>query len=335
MLKQLICILLILVATNTFATHNRAGEITYTHISGFTYEITIIIYTKASSPSDRPWLEMRLCGVLDSIQRDSKTLIAPDINKNVYIKQHIFPGASPLTCIISVEDPNRTADIVNIPNSVNTIFYLETELNISPFFTGNNSPLFLIDAVDSACLNNLYSYNAGATDVDGDSLYYSLNPCLKEGSQLIINYQFPQASSSFIIDNYTGTVTWDTPTFIGLYNFDVLVEEYRNGFKIGSVLREIQIDVKPTCSVGVYELIDNKLNLAVYPNPFNNKLTVNYELINTTATLEIYNLLGKKIKSQLLSQSTTVIDLANFSNGIYFITIVDGNSRISRKVVKH
>ena len=335
MLKKLIYILLFLVTANASATHNRAGEITYTHVSGFTYVITVTTYTKASSATDRPWLEIRLCGVLDSIQRASKTLIANDINKNIYAIQHTFPGATPSTCIISVEDPNRTADIMNISNSVNTVFYIQTELNINPFFTANNSPIFLNNAVDSACLNNLYSYNTGAFDNDGDSLYYTLQPCLREGSSPIVNYQFPMASITFLIDNSTGIITWDSPFFVGLHNFDVLVEEYRNGFKIGSVLREIQIDVKLTCAVGINDQKDNGLSLTVYPNPFNNELTVYYELEKNTATLEIYNLMGEKIKMQLLNQPTTVIDLSNQANGIYFITIVDGNSRISRKVVKH
>ena len=31
------------------ATHNRAGEITYTHVQGLTYEVVITTYTKASA----------------------------------------------------------------------------------------------------------------------------------------------------------------------------------------------------------------------------------------------------------------------------------------------
>ena len=38
------------------ATHNRAGEITYTHVSGLTYEIQITTYTKSTAPADRPFL---------------------------------------------------------------------------------------------------------------------------------------------------------------------------------------------------------------------------------------------------------------------------------------
>ncbi len=35
-----------------YATHQRAAEITYKHITGLTYEFTITMYTRTSSPAD-------------------------------------------------------------------------------------------------------------------------------------------------------------------------------------------------------------------------------------------------------------------------------------------
>ena len=40
---------LVLLPLGVHATHNRAGEITYEHISGFTYKITITTYTEESA----------------------------------------------------------------------------------------------------------------------------------------------------------------------------------------------------------------------------------------------------------------------------------------------
>ena len=42
-----------------FATHNRAGEITYKHVEGLTYEVLITTYTKSSALADRPLLYLR------------------------------------------------------------------------------------------------------------------------------------------------------------------------------------------------------------------------------------------------------------------------------------
>ena len=55
--------------------------------------------------------------------------------------------------------------------------------------------------------------------------------------------------------------------------------------------------------------------LIVYPNPFNNELTINYKLQNKNAILEIYNLVGKKILTQKMTRNTTKINLNNLVAG--------------------
>jgi gliding motility-associated-like protein len=250
MFKKLLYISLVLLSVNAFATHNRAGEITYTHLSGLKYEITVVTYTKGSSPADRPKLEIRWGdnSPLDSISRISDVFVGNDIKKNIYVGEHTYPSASPSPYIISVEDPNRNSGILNIPNSVNVIFYLQTELYVNPFINpANNSPVLLNPPIDNACVGFVYVHNPGAVDADGDSLYYTLQQSLKEGGQPIINYQYPLASNFITIDNFTGDLIWDSPVIAGEYNVAILIEEYRNGFKIGSILRDMQITVVPNC----------------------------------------------------------------------------------------
>jgi gliding motility-associated-like protein len=258
--RKLIYILLILFSAEAYATHNRAGEITYRHISGLTYEITVTTYTKDSSPADRPKLEIYWGDntPLDSIDRVSDVLLGNDIKKNVYIEQHTYPGPNPVPYTIQVEDPNRNQGILNIPNSVNVVFYIETKLYINPFAGVNNSPVLLNPPIDNACVGSVYIHNPGAVDADGDSLYYSLEQSSKEGGQPIPNYQFPSASNFITIDNFTGDLIWDSPLVAGEYNVAILVEEFRDGFKIGSVLRDMQITVVPACdpSPNIVGLID-------------------------------------------------------------------------------
>ena len=313
----------------------KAGEITFTHVSGNTYQITTAIYIKTSGPPiDSACVYFGDSSLTGMAPLVSSNALGNDVTKNVYVVQHTYPGASVNTYLITAECSFRVAGINNIPSSASTVFYIKSELYINPFLGVNNSPVFLNPSVDSTCVNNLYSYNPGTNDVDGDSLYYTLQQCLKEVGQPIPGYVFPQASNSFVINNFTGDVTWDTPLLVGLYNFDVLVEEYRNGFKIGSVLREMQIDVKPTCVVGINKTIEEKLNLQVYPNPFNNEFTINYKLKNSSATLSVYNLMGAKIISQIITNNISYINLSNLVGGIYFLKVIDGNSIITKKVIK-
>ena len=84
--KRLILILILLNIVHAFATHNRAGEITYTHVAGFTYEFTITTYTKvsgASADADRPRLGISWGdGTFDSINRTSEVMLLADIKQN-------------------------------------------------------------------------------------------------------------------------------------------------------------------------------------------------------------------------------------------------------------
>lgn len=251
MLKKLIYILLLLVSANAFATHNRAGEITFRHVSGLTYEITIIIYTKESSPADRPNLEVFWGDgtSLDSIARTSTVSLGNDTKKNIYIDQHTYPGPNPSPYIISIEDPNRNGGIVNLSGSFSDqiIFYIQSELLINPFAGINNSPTLLNPPIDNACVGRVYVHNPGAVDVDGDSLYYTLQKSRGQGGLVIPSYSFPPASNFLTINNLTGDLIWDSPTLSGEFNVAILIEEFRNGTKIGSILRDMQITVFPNC----------------------------------------------------------------------------------------
>jgi len=249
-LKKLFTIFFLLFTATAFATHNRAGEITFSHVSGLTYEITVTTYTKDSSPADRPSLGIYWgdSSPLDSIDRVSKILLGNDINQNIYIGQHTYPGPSPTPYLIRIEDPNRNAGIENIPQSVNIVFYLETELLINPFQGVNNSPVLLNPPIDNACVNQIYIHNPGAVDPDGDSLYYTLDVSRAQGGVNVPGYFLPPSSNFLTINNFTGDLIWNTPMTQGEFNIAIRITEYRNGKKIGSILRDMQITVVAGCN---------------------------------------------------------------------------------------
>ena len=255
MRKLLVFFCMLGFAISSYATHNLAGEITYRHISGLTYEFTITIYADGNSPAiDRREIEINWGDntKLDSVNLNNQTQIASNpfpILKRVWKATHTFPGPA-FTYRISVEDPNRNANVLNMSNSINVPFTIQSELTI-PAFTGdeNNSVQLRNDPIDRACAGIKFIYNPGAFDPDGqDSLSYSLAPS-KSGRDVIApDFSFPQASSSFSIDAITGDLTWDTPVQTGIYNVAIVITEFRRGFKVGSVLRDIQISVEGNCN---------------------------------------------------------------------------------------
>ncbi len=114
---SLIVILGLLFSDTANATHNRAGEIIYTHLSGFTYRATIITYTKESSTAaDRDSLEIIWGdGTMDTLGRSNGNgngvYIGNDIKYNEYTGVHTYPGMG--TYVLSMTDPNRISDIIN------------------------------------------------------------------------------------------------------------------------------------------------------------------------------------------------------------------------------
>ncbi|MBP6977253.1 MAG: gliding motility-associated C-terminal domain-containing protein [Bacteroidales bacterium] len=250
MVRSLVTFLLMILTLIATATHERAGEITYRHISGLTYEVKILTYTFAPSPADRPELEILWGdGTASILERVEKIDLANDIRRNVYIGQHTYSGASTYT--ISMEDPNRNYGIINIPNSVNVPFYIETKLIINPFLGPNDSPVLLNPPIDQGCVGVPFIHNAGAFDAEGDSLSYKFTICKTVGGSYIPGYEYPNVADpdnppgAFTIDPVTGDIVWDAPTLQGEYNFAFLIEEWRNGVLISTVTRDMQVEIAP------------------------------------------------------------------------------------------
>ena len=240
--------------SSAHATHNRAGEITYTHVEGLTYEILITTYTKTSAPADRPWLYLywgdEVDEPIDSLERETVQLLPDDIQINRYRGNHTYGG--PGIFEIRVEDPNRNQGVLNIPGSVDVPFSISTLLIIDPLAGHNNSVQLLNPAQQNACLFQPWIHNPGAHDPDGDLLTYDLVPCRGFDSDIIPDYVPPDevspADDSFTIDTDYGDVVWDVPQIAGIYNVALRIQEWRDVdgvlIKVGEVVRDMQITVE-------------------------------------------------------------------------------------------
>ena len=198
---------------------------------------------------------------------------------NTYREIHNYSSSG--TYVISMEDANRNYGVVNVPNSVAVPMYIETELVINPFLGFNNSVQLLNAPIDKGCVGKLYLHNPSAYDPDGDSLSYKLVTCKGMDGMDIPGYSYPQASQSFDIDHVTGELRWENPVLQGEYNVAFMVEEWRHGVKIGSVIRDMQILIS-TCDNDLPQIYcDNEYCIvageqlsftisATDPNPYNN-----------------------------------------------------------------
>ncbi len=242
---------------NAYATHNRAGEITYIQTGDLTIIATITTYTKASSEqADRDTLTINwgdgTSSRLPRINGNGNGQFLPgDLKYNIYVGEHTFPGRSTYT--LSMRDPNRIGNILNInnSNSISVQFYIETTLTLfNPQFQGyNNSAILLQPPVDEACVQQRFIHNPNAYDIDGDSLSFELLTPLEDENLPVPNYVFPNAitpgpNNQISFNQGTGEFIWESPQRVGEYNVAIRINEYRNGSLINSIIRDMQINVK-------------------------------------------------------------------------------------------
>jgi gliding motility-associated-like protein len=232
------------------ATHNRAGEITYTQLSDLTYEITVTTFTYTQSLADRQELDISF--------GDNTIATAPRVNgpnnygevlpnfykKNIYKIIHTYPG--PGVYKIIMQDPNRNKGVKNIPNSDNVVFSISTILTVNPAMGHDNTPVLLNPPYDKAAYGYVFIHNPAAFDPEGDSLSYKLTVCTREDARPINGYALPPATQFIRVDSISGDLIWDTPADTGIFNVAMNVEEWRSGRKIGIVERDMQIEVYNT-----------------------------------------------------------------------------------------
>jgi hypothetical protein len=253
--------MLIGMSQELYATHLRAGEITVERVScnGLTFRITITAYTNLGSTVKFSDGTLSF-GDGTSIQTPTvENIIRPELGSGIGFVQfvappHTFPGPGRYT--ITYKERNRNAGILNMSNSVNTQFFLETVIIIDPFIGCDNSPRLLVPPIDKGCTGKAWFHNPGAFDPDGDSLSYEFTDPKQDRNVPVNNYRDPNAREfydrigasyptanedgtgppTFSIDPLTGTILWDSPGAPGEYNIAFRIIQWR---KVGGVPRQI------------------------------------------------------------------------------------------------
>ncbi len=265
---------LLFLSSDLFATHLRGGEITLKRKSenALTYTITITTYTDAiggigannnQNKLDNNGLKIYNNGVLVAEMepvRISRSNLNRETEKNVYSIDYTFRANG--TYLIGANIRNRNEGVINMKESVQTSFYIETLVVINSELGLNGTPLLLNPAVDfTAAIGQRFIHNSNAYDAEGDSLAYRLIiprqiPDNSATPKQVTDYRDPTQApaggkdelglktATFRIDSLTGDLVWDAPAAKGQYNVAFEILEYRNGVLISITVRDMQIIVK-------------------------------------------------------------------------------------------
>ena len=271
------------------ATHIVGGEMELVHRSGDAYTLLLNLYFDAvngnASALDADLTASifekgsnnRVANVL--LPLTSNTFVnytnpacaKPTLStrKLVYSKDIMLPPGTynnPQGYYVAVERCCRNNTISNIvgPGNAAQTFYLEFPAVVRrglPFF--DSTPRIFPPLADYACRNELFYYDFGGVDADGDSLVYDLVTPLNGHSDAAVPKptaaepapyapitwntglgplnQIP-GTPTLGINRATGRLTV-RPANVGLFVFGVRCSEYRRGEKIGEARRDFQLMV--------------------------------------------------------------------------------------------
>ena len=281
-------LLLALLACPARATHIVGGEMDLLHRTGSTYTLTLNLYFDAINGNAAALDQALTAGIFDkATNRQVTSVVLPLISntfvsytnpacavgslstrKLVYSKDIELDAATYASAggyYSAVERCCRNLAISNItsPGAAGQTFYLEFPAvvrNGAAFI--DSTPRIFPALGDYACLNNLFYYDFGGQDPDGDSLAYDMVAPLRGHSTAINNTPAPAAAPyapvtwtaglsntnqipgapALGIDVRTGRLTV-RPNQLGLFVFGVRCAEYRRGVKIGETRRDFQLYV--------------------------------------------------------------------------------------------
>lgn len=259
-LYLIIAILISLTPQRLDATHLIGGNIQYRCLGGNDYEINLHLYSDCNAIAVPNSLTINVNSA------SCASAFSFPVNKLSTVDVTPVCGAQPSSCdggsgtfgyhlhhfIDTITMPTNCPDwlfsfstccryaVTNLQNASSSSIYFETLLDNSTV-SCNSAPIFQSPLRLLRCVNQPFRFSFAAYDEDGDSLSYSLaNPLSAAGAPLSYNtgysptYPLSDINSLIGFDSQTGQMTF-IPDIVQNGYYDVIVEEYRNGVKIGEM----------------------------------------------------------------------------------------------------
>lgn len=350
-IRYLLILSLLLFVCEAQGTHYMGGEIYYECLGGNQYRVTMKVYRDCAgvtmSTSHRISITSAACSQNLSLNlslvssREVSPLCTTDLSNSSCnggtlpgVEEYIFQNVItlPAECtdwIFSGNFQNRNNAITNLQNPGDQSMYIRTTLNNSGGIC-NDSPVFTNLPVPFICNNQLFDYNHGAVDSEGDVLVYSLvNPMRANGVPITFQpgfstgYPINTSSGAFSVNPSTGAISF-TPNGIQVAVLAVKVDEYRNGVLIGSVMRDMQVIVRNCTNdpprltnggisnfTGGGTLVDNNSVLVCPGETLSFRIVI--DDINAANTVTALSNLATSIPGATLTTSGTNPVTANFT----------------------
>ncbi|WP_082685098.1 gliding motility-associated C-terminal domain-containing protein [Hymenobacter sedentarius] len=288
------------------ATHIVGGEMELVHNTGESYTLLLNLYFDAVNGNVSVLDADLTASIFEKSTNNRMTNVVLPLSSNTFVnytnpacaqptlstRKLVYSKLITLTAdtynspqgyYVAVERCCRNYSISNIvaPNNAAQTFYLEFPAVVrggKPFY--DSTPRIFPALADYACRNELFYYDFGGQDADGDSLVYDLvtplnghanatvpKPAAADAAPYALIKWNPGLSTlnqipgapTLEIGRNSGRLTV-RPTSLGLFVFGVRCAEYRRGEKIGESRRDFQLMVL-NCAV------NTKPSLKLLPAP--------------------------------------------------------------------
>jgi hypothetical protein len=193
--------------------------------------------------------------------------------------------------------------------------------------TGNNLTIQTVTIAD---------FNANSEDYESELIAF-LNVSLTDADGTVTF----ATGTNYVISNGSETTTMRTQFFDADYIGQVIpTNQLSNIVGIASQF-DNGTDVTPQIfprdsndfEANLLASSNTLTNVSIYPNPSNTGLVTIETASNEAAAVEVYNLLGKQVISQTLTNST--LNVANLSSGVYLVKVsVEGKSATKKLVIE-
>lgn len=261
-----------------FASHIIGGEMTMQHVIASRYEVSLKLFYDAADGQDvvedsiiissfrktdnqkiedyymTRSLNYENAELTNTLCSDGLNIRIYTYTSTVFIDENLYSSSGGY--YFSWQRCCRANNISNISNSGTAGFVFYFEFPSPNNFIGNSSPQFSSVSGDYYCVGEEVQIDFGAIDPDNDDLIYSLITPMagfsrpddnviigQSGPYPLVNGYFDVSPVNGVLLSSTGILSF-TPAQSGLYTAAVLCEEFRNGEKIGEVIRDLAILIR-------------------------------------------------------------------------------------------
>lgn len=362
--------------THSLASHIVGGEMNYECLGNNEYRISLKIYRDCENGNPGAYFDNPVTiGIFDaqtnnfiqsiniSLDTTSNDTIPPYyadscVNPSFCVHTTTYSTTTTLPVvssgyILSYQRCCRANTITNITDPNATGMTLFTEITEAALLSCNSSPTFDREIPFILAVNDTFSINLGASDINGDSLIYALyapfdgattgNPLPNPPAAppyTNVSYVSPYNSQTPIGNTLC---TWDSlngdfvtlPTSVGTYMFGFSILEYNAaGALLSKTYKEIAIAIAPIPCVATINVkkIASSSAIKLFPNPARNHITIETSSALET-TLTLYSIQGQLLTTKAFRNQTT-LELNQYPKGIYLLKFENDTELIVKRFIK-